>query len=292
MSGTQNGISIDNVLFATDFSPITAAAFSYAAAIANSYQSKLYAAHVIETESFDLLEAESTRILLENLRGEAGRKITEMIEPLHFPRDRYEIVVGTGVISDVLMDIIQRDHIDIAVLGTHGRRAFKKLIMGSITEEVFRMASCPVLTVGPNAKPPVQGKLGHILYAVEFAPDSTNAARYAVSLAEHYGANLTLMNVREDMPASANAAVEVTEPAERWISEHIPADSSLPKRLQFESGFGPAADAILDFAGKAGVDMIVISVRQLDPVIASHLPTPDTAYALISLARCPVLTVR
>ena len=292
MNGTHADMSIDRVLFATDFSPITAVAFSYASAITNSYHSKLYAAHVINTESFDKLEAESTRILIENLRDQASRKVTELLEPLHLPRSRYEIVVAEGVISEVLMDIIRRDQIDIAVLGTHGRRAFKKLIMGSITEEVFRMASCPVLTVGPKATPPAQGKLWHILYAVEFAPDVSNAARTAVSLAERNGANLTLMNVREDMPTSANIAAESTEPVQRWISEHVAPDSSLRQRIRFETGFGPATDAILDYAEKSAVDMIVVSVRQLDPFIAAHLPIPDTTYGLVSRARCPVLTVR
>src|SRR5947208_6353933 len=46
-------------------------------------------------------------------------------------------------------------------------RSFKKLLMGSIAEEVFRMAPCPVLTVGPKtASTPSVGGLRHILCAV------------------------------------------------------------------------------------------------------------------------------
>src|SRR2546425_9930562 len=126
----KTGISIENVFLATDFSPAAEAALSYASAVADRYQSRLYVAHVINLESFDLLESESARITLQKAHDEAQRKITQLLDPLHLPRDRYRIVVADGAISEVLVEIIQRNHIDLAVLGTHGRRAFKKLLMG------------------------------------------------------------------------------------------------------------------------------------------------------------------
>src|SRR5213593_3590804 len=219
----KTGISIENVLFATDFSPAAEAALSYASAVADRYQSRLYVAHVINLESFDLLESESARITLQKAHDEAQRKITQLLDPLHLPRDRYRIVVADGAISEVLVEIIQRNHVDLAVLGTHGRRALKKLFMGSIAEEVFRMAPCPVLTVGPkNAPARATGTLRHILYPVEFLPDSSKSAGYVVSLAERYGATLTVMNVLENSPASPNTLEPFTEPFEHWILDHVP----------------------------------------------------------------------
>src|SRR5438876_9945244 len=289
----KTGISIENVLFATDFSPAAEAALSYASAVADRYQSRLYVAHVINLESFDLLESESARITLQKAHDEAQRKITQLLDPLHLPRDRYRIVVADGAISEVLVEIIQRNHIDLAVLGTHGRRAFKKLFMGSIAEEVFRMAPCPVLTVGPKTKSmPAKDGPRHILYPVEFAPDTSKAAQYAVSLAERYSATLTVMNVREDRAGSPNIANQLSQPFERWMRENVPSESNLRGRVSFERGFGPAANSILDFAAKADVDIIVMSVRQLDPVMAARLPKSGTADELVSRAPCPVLTIR
>lgn len=171
-SEPQTKISIDNVLFATDFSPASEAALTYAAGIANRYHARLHVAHVINVESFDLVESESARTLIRQAHDEAERKIAQLLAPLRLAPDRYQVVVADGVISDVLMDVIRRNHIGLAVLGTHGRRAFKKLLLGSVTEEVFRMAPCPVLTVGPkNAPAPGTGELRHILYPLEFFPD-------------------------------------------------------------------------------------------------------------------------
>src|SRR5262249_24321131 len=287
----QAPASIHNVLFATDFSPATAAAFSHAVAIANRYQSKLVVAHVVSLDSVELLDDEPARALIDKSRTEAARRISDLLEPLHLPRDRYEIVVAEGEIYEALVEVIRRHHIDIAVLGTHGRRAFKKLMMGSVAEELFRMAPCPVLTVGPNTGPGDPGGLRSILYPVEYAPDSSSAARYAVSLAERYGATLTVMSVGEDLPGPGNVAGQFTEVLEHWTQNHIPQGSELHNRIRFETGFGPVANSILDFAAKAGVDLIVMPVRRLDPVLAAHLLKSGTAYELVSRATCPVLTI-
>ena len=84
----------------------------------------------------------------------------------------------------------------------------------------------------------------------------------------------------------------VEEPVRHWMDDHIPTESDLRQRTSFEPGFGPAAEAILKFASDRGVDLIVMGVRRLDPVMAAHLPKPDTAYEVVRTAPCPVLTVR
>lgn len=205
----------------------------------------------------------------------------------------FNVLVGDGTVPDVLLDMMRRNDIDLAILGTHGRRAFKKLLLGSIAEEVFRVPPCPVLTIGPRTEPTLSHpELRHILYALEFAPDPSEAAKYAISLAERYGATLTVINVREDMPAGPNKPEKLTEPAEHWVEDHIPSGSDLRQRVRLERGFGSAPAAILDFAAKAAVDVIVMSVKRVDPMLAAHLPKLDTAYEVVSRAPCPVLTIR
>jgi hypothetical protein len=100
------------------------------------------------------------------------------------------------------------------------------------------------------------------------------------------------MNVSKDMPAAASTTEPFTPAMERWIRDHVPEESDLRKRIRFERGFGPVTDSILGFASKAEVDMIVMSISQLDPVMAAHLPHAGTAHELVSRASCPVLTVR
>jgi nucleotide-binding universal stress UspA family protein len=203
-------------------------------------------------------------------------------------------LIGEGAIWDVLLDMIQQNGIDLIVVGTHGRRGLSKLLLGSVAEEVFRMAPCPVLTVGAKTSKTrsIDVQLGHILYPVEFVPDSSDAAAYAVSLAEEYHAKLTFMKVFEDMVPSPEEKAQIQEPVRHWMDDHIPAESDLRERTSFELGFGRTAEAILKFASDRGVDLIVMGVRRLDPVMAAHLDKPDTAYEVVRTAPCPVLTIR
>jgi nucleotide-binding universal stress UspA family protein len=138
----------------------------------------------------------------------------------------------------------------------------------------------------------VELHLGHILYPVEFVPDTSLAAAYAVSLAEAYGAKLTFMKVLKDTVAPPEEKARVKEPVRRWMHDHVATGSDLRERTSFELGFGPASEAIVTFARDRCVDLIVMGVRHLDPVLAGHLPEADTAYEVVRTAPCPVLTVR
>jgi nucleotide-binding universal stress UspA family protein len=280
---------IQNILFATDFSSTANIAFSYAAAIAVRYNSRLTAAHVINTEPFKLLECESGRAAVKEAREEAARRIAQLFSTAQLANESSEVVITEGAAVESLLEIIQRKRIDLAVVGTHGRRASNRLLLGSTAEELFRMASCPVLTIGPKAVPySVERQIRHVLYPVEFVPDKSEAAGYAISLADRYGAILTVMNVKAP-PPDEWFKIEL----ERWFEPHLPQKSNLRDRVRFNVECEDSTvDSILEFVAKANVDVIVMSVRHLDSFVAALPQKPDIAYQLVSRVTCPVLTVR
>ena len=282
------------ILLATDFSPASEAALPYALTIARHYGSELCVAHVICPKLEELIAPELIPTIRQEAQRFAQQNMDRLLSAGRQPGVSCHALIGEGAIWDVLQDMIQQNGLDLIVLGTHGRRGLRKLLLGSVAEEVFRMAPCPVLTVGPKTSE-VQSTdvyLDHILYPLEFVPDTSDAAAYAVSLAEECHAKLTFMRVFAEMvpPPEVNAAVE--EPARHWMDDHIPVESDLRERTRFEPAFGPAAEAILKFASDRGVDLIVMSVRRMDPTMAAHAQKSDTAYEVVRTATCPVLTVR
>ncbi|HTS09723.1 MAG TPA: universal stress protein [Candidatus Eisenbacteria bacterium] len=290
---SKNAMAFNDLLFATDFSAASDAALEYATSITKRYDAQLYVVHVIDLGLFGLRFSGSSSSSIKQAHEQARQKIGCMLATRGIPSEQYHIVVTDGVLPDALIDIMRQHQIDLAVLGTQGRRAFKKLLLGSVAEEVFRTAPCAVLNVGPNTAPADPGvELRHILYPVEFAPDPSDAAKYAVSIAERYRGKLTLMNVIEDVPTSANQREDFPVPVESWIEEHISKGSTLRSRLDFERGSGSVAEAVLNYATTAGVNLIVLGIQALDPVIAGRLPRSDTAYEIVSRAPCPVLTIR
>ena len=290
----QMRVAPKRILLATDFSPASEVTLPYALTIARHYGSELLVAHVIPPEFADLIAPGRQSTIPQEAQRFAQQNMERF---LHAGRDwgvSCQPLIGEGAIWDVLQGMIQQNGIDLIVVGTHGRRGLRKLLLGYVAEEVFRMAPCPVLTVGPKTSEieSMDVHLDHILYPLEFVPDTSDAAAYAVSLAEEYHARLTFMKVLAQVVPSPDVNDAVEEPVRHWMDDHIPMESDLRQRTSFEPGFGPAAEVILKFARERSVDLIVMGVRRLDPVTAAHLPKPDTAYEVVATSPCPVLTVR
>jgi len=282
------------ILLATDFSPASEVALPYALLLAGHYGSDLCVAHVIYLALMDFLPAEETAKKLQHTRRFTEQKLEPLLEAARKKGIHCQPLIGEGAVWDVLLEMVHQNGIDLIIVGTHGRQGLAKLLLGSVAEEVLRMAPCPVLTVGPKASeaPAMDAQLRHILYPVEFAPDTSDAADYVVSLAEKFHAELTFMKVFEEMAASPEEKAQIQEPVRHWLDDHVSVKSSLRERTRFQLGFGRAPEAILKIASEHGADLIVMSVNCLDPVMAAHLPEPDTAYEVVRAASCPVLTVR
>ena len=52
-----------------------------------------------------------------------------------------------GDVADEILGYIDEEDIDLVVMGTHGRSGVRRMLIGSVAEEVVRHSDCPVLTV-------------------------------------------------------------------------------------------------------------------------------------------------
>ena len=190
--------------------------------------------------------------------------------------------------------------IDLIVLGTHGRKGFEKLLMGSVAEDVFRHAACPVLTIGPHVTHKIsEGSLRHILYATDFGEETRHGLPYALSLAEEHNAKMTLLHVTPEPPPTledltpgalpSKTRAELMAYNEAQLRDMMPHDANLATHPEFEVELGDARIIITETARKLDVDLIVMGVKRPMP-LATHLTT-GIAYRVVCDAPCPVLTV-
>ena len=88
--------------------------------------------------------------LIESLR-ESGRKILAAAEKRVRARGiKAKPMLGEtvgGPVADVIIAQAKKQRVDLIVLGTHGRRGVRRLVMGSDAEGVVRRSSVPVLLV-------------------------------------------------------------------------------------------------------------------------------------------------
>src|SRR4029450_5170996 len=60
---------------------------------------------------------------------------------------RVETALLTGLAARNILAYAREKHIDLIVMGTHGRTGISRDLLGSVTEKVVRLAPCPVLTI-------------------------------------------------------------------------------------------------------------------------------------------------
>jgi len=288
-------LALKNILFGTDFSSCSDAAFSYARSIARRYGATLNVAHVLPSTASML--AMSPEFGMEAALYEDSR-VQGYVEQLESQLEAipHHVLTPKGRVADELARIIEDHEIDLLVLGTHGRAGIRKLIMGSVAEETFRRAGCPVLSVGPNVccAPDPAAKFYRILFATNFSRESLAALPYAISFAEEDEARLTILHFVEQPPGDAHAMAQKSLLGR--LEELIPADTDLrchPEcRVEFGELFIPPAQGILEVAERREADLIVLGVRAVRGSLGlvTHLST--TTAEVLTRARCPVLTVR
>lgn len=161
-----------------------------------------------------------------------------------------------------------------------------------MAEQVFRRASCPVLTIGPHAAthPATVDNWKHILFATDFSPASLHALHYALSLAEENEADLTLLHMVPLVPLQQQD--QLREALQKRLQTLVPSDALAWCKPHYEVRFDFAIDGILATAKDMHADVIVMGVHSARaPRAASHMPWA-IAYEVVRNAPCPVLTVR
>ncbi|MGA8500238.1 MAG: universal stress protein [Candidatus Sulfotelmatobacter sp.] len=308
--GQKQSVGFKQVLIATGFSDASQRALAYAIAIARRYGSELSVVHALPPAPRDQIPLEPLPRELNRPRLEAEEQMKNLGEKVQIKDLNYHLLLEHGPVWDVLASVIKRENIDLLVLGTRGRGGFKKLALGSVAEEVLRLAPCPALTVGPHVS---TGDLGtvefrRILFATDFGPASAKAFPYALSLAEDYQAKLVLLHMVPPMPVaefgpaacgpSACAAEQFTEwqrtmrdESVRKLKELIPTNTNLAARPEYVAGTDFLPEGILDAGATHRIDLIVMGAnRTPSPRMAAHIPWA-LIHEVICHAQCPVLTV-
>ncbi len=288
-------IALQNILVATDFSDCAESAVKYALGMAHRYGSTLHMVHVLPEMPF----VESTDPDPDRIRRSAQQKLAKMVASEAFRGIRHTETIEEGEVAQVLADRGIAESIDLIVLGTQGRSGIGKFLLGSVAEEAFRSALCPVLTVGPHVKRGAgDAKLQHILYATDFGPESAHGVPYALSLAEENHARLTMLHVAHEpgvaLPEPVPGSLPVIRPDvevaddKQQLRDLVPRDTALWHEPEFLVQFGPPVETILAAAAQ-DVDMIVLGVKR-PAALTKHLGG-GVAYRVVCEAPCPVLTV-
>jgi nucleotide-binding universal stress UspA family protein len=283
---TVNKISFNNILFLTDFTEASQTALAYALGFAKHFGAKLYPAHacdpiiLTETAAPDILDEveENSRSQLTTLANENNISGTPLF--------------ARGPVADAVPGWIAEHAIDLIVMGTHGRRGLKHLLIGSVAEAIFRNATCPVLTVGPHVtvRPSHDFHADKILFPNDLGTHAEFATQYALSIAQEGRSKLTFMHVVSTENASQRDRTQLVEDSYKNLETLLPKEANLWCKPELVVEVGDPVKELLAFAESERPDMIVLGLPA-GKKFNGHFRSSVT-YNVIAGAPCPVLTVR
>ncbi len=184
-------MEIKLILSPIDFSEFSIRAYRYALSLAEHYRAKLVAQHVVELSRHPSLGFVASGGLYDEFRKalheSAEQELRNFVKQHTHGQIHPELVVQQGAAADDILSFAQAKKADVIVMGTHGRRGFDRLVLGSVTDRVMRRAPCPVLAISkPSHESLAADKRGHhvhhlsrILFCTDFSENSERALNYA-----------------------------------------------------------------------------------------------------------------
>src|SRR5260370_1149664 len=143
--------SFNKVLLATDFSAASQAAFQTALGVCTAFQASLSILHVFEYADAVPPETGGELLELDSFYQRTRSSLDGLLQVARRAGVTSETIMGSGIPAVTILETITSNAIDLAILGTNALHGFERLVFGSTAEVVLRKASCPVLTVGPQA---------------------------------------------------------------------------------------------------------------------------------------------
>ncbi len=285
----STAISFKNILFLTDFTESSKAAYSYALAFARKFGARLYPAHVIEPFLTGEIEAQVTPEILKSMETEKRNSLVSLLKGAGV---NYNELVAEGAVETVVPAWTAEHGIDLIVTGTHGRKGVDRFFLGSTAESIFRTATCPVLTVGPNVKqgPGAEFKLTKVLFATSLTKEAEPALDYALSFAQEPNVALTVLHVVSDDFVEDADPQGTAERALMKLRKLVPAGTGAGNTPEIVVTEGDPAGKILEYAKAEQPSLIVLGLAKQEKT-STHFQR-GIAYKVISQAPCAVLTVR
>ncbi len=292
-------LTLTRILCPTDFSEVSTKAEAYATSLARYYGAALHLLHVDPPTPVMAPYGEmpvDVR-LFEDQRQQAEHDLAAARDRARAAGVAADASIRGGYPAREVLDVADREHSDLIVLGTHGRGGFEHLLLGSVAEKVMRKAPCPVMVVPAQAATASDARFSRILCPIDGSASSADAVSYAVSLARETNGHLTLLYVVEPVPPVGEFGPLDTEDLRRSGEQHAKAALQAAVTPEVRAwcdieevvAFGKASERILHTATSHNADVIVMGVRGRGAI--DLMAFGSTTNDVIRRATCPVLAV-
>lgn len=298
-------MTINRILFPTDFSRCSDQALVHALSLAERYGAELSIVHVLLPLEYDPYAIGHHLPPLESLQQEIDGLSSNQVKAAKEEKSYRDIAIKQSTIRGIsaapaLLQFADEQKADLIVMGTHGRRGINHFMLGSVAEEVVRLAPCPVVTIREFRKQPPATHFSQILVPVDFSGFSRDAISQAKWFAQDFGATVRILHIIEEVIHPSFYVTGQTS-LSTWLPEveatalremkRLADDAPGPDvPLEFHIKEGRAAVDIVGFAKKNGIDLIVMASHGLTGI--EHLLLGSVAEKVVRMSPCPLFTLK
>lgn len=179
--------SINHILVPTDFSGFSNRAFSFACKIAQRSKAKLLLFHVVEPPyNFATAVKGMIEMMEKNAQNRMDQLIQESGSSLKISTD-----IRHGRTAREIIKSVEREGIDLVVMGSRGQSALSRAVLGSVTEVVAHELSVPLFLIPfqENAEE-IDPEGSTVIFATDFKPGDIESFRYSRYFAKLFDADV------------------------------------------------------------------------------------------------------
>ena len=204
------------LLLLTDFSPLSALAVEYAVRLAGPLEADFTVMNVVRLEGIPKanLKMKTIEKSLLQLSQEEGEKLIEKVK--REIKGKYTIrfkAIRTYTVADAVRRYVEKNKVNMVVMGSRGASTFKKIRLGGTTVSVIDVCKAPVLAIPELAQ--FTG-LKNLVYASDLK-NVSKELDIITEFAAIFGSNVHMIHV---LPVMDKKAEEEKENVLRLVHAH------------------------------------------------------------------------
>ncbi len=291
------------ILCATDFSKFSSQLVRYAAQLTGRLSAQLVVFHSVCFPRSASQDTAASGQMGDTREGvERARALIEELMAGQTLQWRPEIRIGEPV--DELKELVRKHPVDLIVTASYGLSGWKRLLLGTVVEQLAQTLTVPMLVVKPlrhpgNSAAAEQLHLKNIQICCDLVSQTEPLFRWAADLARPFGASLHCVHALEK-PIDVALIDPTTAPYEEVQQElldrlHSRLVEQLPADLQTDEAIvtavvpGTAGDQMVAYAKQHQVDLLIVGAKQQRGIHKRLMGS--TTEAALRRAPCQVLTV-
>ncbi len=286
------------ILVATDFSKPSRSALLVGLELAKRSMVPLDLVHVLSYME-DIYAADRFVVPTYEWQNEMEKQLNDFFPQEMYPNSHRQILLGSSITEEIVK-YARSQGCGLIVVGSHGRGAVGRLLLGSLTQQLSRISEIPVMTVRAlhQTEKGYQG-FDRVLAPTDFSDASMKAIDYATNFANFLKADLHLIHV-VDMPALKGYAsvyseflqLELDQPSKLNVDttlKQMVANKQMVGNLKVASLVGEPVDEILGYADKQEANFIVMASHGRKGL--ERLLLGSVTAGVVARSRIPVITM-